>query len=138
MVKPKVYADFHNADANGRLRLNCVGTVEDLARLGITLRDGMPLTLYSDDLDIKGQLDELLADGVVSFSEEEHCWVASIDWTAIRHASDDQRPRTNGNGHSPPSASVDSGPESGVLSNEENSSRVCPYVSCAGGHGSAG
>ena len=42
MVKPKVYADFHNADANGRLRLNCVGTVEDLARQGVALRDGMP------------------------------------------------------------------------------------------------
>ena len=90
MVKPKVYADFHNADANGRLRLNCVGTVEDLARLGITLRDGMPLTLYSDDLDTKGQLDELLVDGVVSFSEEEHCWVAAIDWSAIHHASDSE------------------------------------------------
>jgi hypothetical protein len=47
MVKPKVYADFHNADAKGRLRLNCVGTIEDLARQGITLREGMPLTFYS-------------------------------------------------------------------------------------------
>src|SRR5262245_26209864 len=88
MVKPKVYADFHNADAYGRLRLNCVGTIEDLARQGITLRDGMPLTLYSDDLDAKGQPDELLVDGVVSFSEEEHCWVAVIDWSAIHHASE--------------------------------------------------
>ena len=32
MVKPKVYADFHNADPQGRLRLNCIGTTEDLAR----------------------------------------------------------------------------------------------------------
>ena len=99
MIKPKVYADFHNADANGRLRLNCVGTVEDLARLGITLRDGMPLTLYSDDLDTKGQLDELLVDGVVSFSEEEHCWVAAIDWSAIHHASE-EIVRADGTQHS--------------------------------------
>jgi hypothetical protein len=90
MVKPKVYADFHNADISGRLRLNCVGTVEDLARQGITLRDGMSLTLYSDDLDAKGQPDELLVDGVASFSEEEHCWVAAIDWSAIHHASEEQ------------------------------------------------
>src|SRR5262245_2254719 len=82
MVKPKVYADFHNADAKGRLRLNCVGTIEDLARQGITLRDGMPLTLYSDDLDPQGQLDEIQVEGVVSFSAEEHCWVAAIDWSA--------------------------------------------------------
>src|SRR5437867_563410 len=90
MVKPKVYADFHNADPHGRLRLNCVGTLEDLARQGVTLRDGMPLALYSDDLDAKGQLDELLADGIVSFSEEEHCWVTAIDWSAIHHASEEQ------------------------------------------------
>jgi len=90
MVKPKVYADFHNADANGRLRLNCVGTIEDLARQGITLREGLPLTLYSDDLDANGQPDELLVDGVVSFPDEEHCWVAAIDWDAICHASEGQ------------------------------------------------
>jgi hypothetical protein len=96
MVKPKVYADFHNADANGRLRLNCVGTIEDLARQGISLRPGLSLTLYSDDLDAKGRLDELLVDGVVAFSEEDHCWVAAIDWSAIRHASEEQIARADG------------------------------------------
>jgi len=95
MLNPRVYADFQNADAEGRLRLNCVGTSEDLAQQQISLREGMTLTLYSDDLDDTGQLDELLADGVVRFSEEENCWVAAIDWSAIRHASDER----NGAGH---------------------------------------
>ena len=88
MIRPKVYADFHNADPHGRLRLNCVGTLEDLAHQQVELREGLLLTLYADDVDDQGQLDELLVDGVVSFSEEEHCWVAAIDWAAIRHASD--------------------------------------------------
>jgi hypothetical protein len=91
MIVPKVYADFHNADTHGRLRLNCVGTLEDLAQQQLALRDGMPIKLYSDDLDAKGQMDELQVDGVVSFSEEEHCWVAAIDWSTIRHASENQR-----------------------------------------------
>lgn len=90
MKKPKVYADFHNADSRRRIRLNCVGTTEDLSRQRVELREGLILTLYSDDLDDNGRLDELLVDGVVSFSEEEHCWVAAIDWDAIRHASDGQ------------------------------------------------
>src|SRR5437764_1154960 len=89
MVNPKVYADFHNADAKGRLRLNCVGTIEDLARQGVTLREGLLLTLYSDDLDAGGRLDELRVEGLVSFSEEEHGWVASIDWSAIHHGSEE-------------------------------------------------
>jgi hypothetical protein len=98
MVKPRIYADFHNADSRGRIRLNCVGTIEDLSRQQVALRDGLVVTLYSDDLDGKGRLDELLADGVVSFSEAEHCWVAAIDWNAIRHASEGEAMPANGDG----------------------------------------
>ncbi len=100
MVEPKVYADFHNADSHGRLRLNCIGTLEDLSQHQVELREGLLLSLYADDLDSEGQLDELLVQGVVSFSEEEHCWVAAIDWAAIRHASDGQGSPTNGSGQS--------------------------------------
>ena len=98
MGKPKVYVDFHNADAQGRLRLNCLGTVEDLSHQGVVLREGMALTLYADDLDKEGRTDELHVEGIVSFSPEEHCWVADIDWSAIRHASeirDSSVPSTN-------------------------------------------
>src|SRR5438874_1011218 len=104
MVQAKVYADFHNADADGRLRLNCVGTIENLARQGVALREGMLLTLYSDDLDAEGRLDELLVDGVVSFSEDEHCWVAAVDWSAIHHASEERKAVVDGAEH-PSSAS---------------------------------
>jgi hypothetical protein len=91
MAKPRIYADFNNADGRGRIRLDCVGTTEDLSRQEVQLREGLILTLYSDDSDDQGRLDELLADGVVSFSKEENCWVATIDWSAIRHASDGVR-----------------------------------------------
>jgi hypothetical protein len=101
-MTPRVYADFQNADTKGRVRLNCNGTLEDLSKLQIELREGLVLTLYSDDLDDKGQLDELLVDGVVSFSADEHCWVAAIDWSAIRHTSDGEGVRANGSRYSSP------------------------------------
>ena len=82
-----IYADFQNADPQGRLRLNCVGTQEDLASQRIELRDGLILTLYSDDADEAGRQDDLMVNGVVSFSNEEQIWVATIDWAAICHAS---------------------------------------------------
>jgi hypothetical protein len=72
---PKVFADFHNADAKGRLRLNCIGTVKDLAQQQIVLRDGLSLTLYSEELEVEG---------VVQYSTDENVWVAVIDWNAIR------------------------------------------------------
>ncbi|HEY9852475.1 MAG TPA: hypothetical protein V6D28_23590 [Leptolyngbyaceae cyanobacterium] len=79
MSKTKIFADFHNADDKGRLRLNCVGTIEDLSRQNIKLQEGQLLTLYSEELE---------ADGVVQYSEEESLWVAAIDWQLIREVED--------------------------------------------------
>ena len=41
MIPSRVYADFHNLDDQNRIRLTCAGTKDDLARLGIDLKDGM-------------------------------------------------------------------------------------------------
>ncbi|KAM3112705.1 hypothetical protein [Phormidesmis sp. 146-33] len=75
MSYPKIFADFHNADAEGRLRLNCIGTIEDLARHNIELQQGQLLTLYSEELEV---------DGTVQYSEAEKVWAAAIDWNQIR------------------------------------------------------
>jgi hypothetical protein len=74
-MSPSIFVDFHNADKHGRLRLNCIGTIEDLARQQAELVNGQRLTLYSEDLEV---------DGIVEFSEEEKVWVAVIDWEQIR------------------------------------------------------
>lgn len=79
MNYPRIFADFHNADERGRLRLNCVGTIEDLSRQNIKLQDGQLLTLYSEELEI---------DGVVQYSQEESLWVAAIDWNQIRQVEE--------------------------------------------------
>ncbi|MGL5793990.1 MAG: hypothetical protein ACRC06_06170 [Waterburya sp.] len=71
----RVFVDFHNADKQGHLRLNCIGTIEDLARQQIELENGQQLMLYSEELEV---------DGIVQFSEDEKIWVAIIDWHQIR------------------------------------------------------
>jgi hypothetical protein len=71
MPNPKVYADFQNADLAGRVRLNCVGTGEDLARQQIALCDGLALTLYDADAD--GHPGEIQADGIVRNPPDENC-----------------------------------------------------------------
>jgi len=90
MAHPLVYADLQNADAQGRLRLNCIGTIRVLAQQSVSLHDGLELTLYDEDLEVEGK---------VLFSSEEHLWVAAIDWKAIRpkaamHAEDTRQPRS--------------------------------------------
>ncbi len=88
-MPPRVYADFQNLDDSNRLRLTCAGTVHDLERLGLRLIEGLALTLYSDDEDDAGRPDELQVEGVVHYDDEQECWVAAIDWKAIRHASEE-------------------------------------------------
>ena len=75
MSMSRVFVDFHNADAQGRLRLNCICTIEDLASQHIELENGQRLMLYGEDLEV---------DGVVQFSEDEKIWVVGIDWNQIR------------------------------------------------------
>ena len=76
----RVYADFQNADEKGRLRLNCVGTMKDLSRQKIELKDDLELTIYSEDLEVAGR---------VEYSTEENLWVAIIDWGAIEEVHSD-------------------------------------------------
>lgn len=74
MNRPHIFADFHNADGSGRLRLNCAGTLRDLAEQRVELHDGLVLTLYSEELEVEG---------LAHYSAEERLWVAAIDWRAI-------------------------------------------------------
>ena len=75
MNKPSVFADFHNADVKGRVRLNCAGMVADLKRQKIAMQNSQSLIIYSEELEVEG---------VVHYSEEEKLWTAVIDWNAIQ------------------------------------------------------
>jgi hypothetical protein len=72
---PKIFADFQNSDKLGRVRLNTVGTIHDLNRLGLVLHEGDELTLSSFELEVAGK---------VTYSAEECIWVATIDWNNIK------------------------------------------------------
>lgn len=89
MIAPRVYADFQNLDDANRLRLTCAGTLGDLRRHDIELREGLVLTLYTDGADEQGRADELRVEGIVEYDPAARCWVAAIDWNALRHASDE-------------------------------------------------
>ncbi len=88
MAAPRIYADFHNADSQGRLRLTCAGTTRDLEGQQIKLAAGLTLTLYAGDADDEGRSQDIETRGVVEYSDDEQCWVARIDWSAIKHAKE--------------------------------------------------
>ncbi len=90
----RVYVDFLKTDDEGRLILSCYGTMQDLARYGIELKEGLALTFYSDDADDTGNPDDLIVQGVVQYDKTSNQWVALIDRNAIRHVSDYQEQYT--------------------------------------------
>jgi hypothetical protein len=83
--------------------LSRAGTHKDLESAGIQLREGLELLFYSEDADDQGRPDDLLVEGVVHYDEAARCWVAAVDWNALRHASDEQ----NLNGDQPTQAPVE-------------------------------
>lgn len=62
------------------MRLNTVGTIEDLNRLGILLQEGMAIVVSSYELE---------ADGTVTYTNE-NLWAAEIDWTKVRDTSGEE------------------------------------------------
>lgn len=64
MATLTLYADFNNADAEGRVRLNGAGTLRDLARLGARPREGTALTVDDEELAADGEAVYSAAEGV--------------------------------------------------------------------------
>jgi len=94
--RPRIYADFNKWGEDGTSRyliLTCKGTFDDLARLKIKISEGLEMTFYADDSDEAGNNDEIEADGYAHFDESANQWVGIIDWNAIRHSSDRDKPR---------------------------------------------
>lgn len=89
MKLPRLYADFQRTDDEGRLLLTTAGTRDDLQRHDVTLADGLRATFYTDDTDDEGFPDDLLAEGTVQWDGASRCWVAAIDWSTLRHASEE-------------------------------------------------
>lgn len=71
---PTLRVDFQNADAEGRVRLNTVGALDDIAALGKPLFEGHTLRLVDG---------ELHAHGVAAFSHSESIWTAVVDWKEV-------------------------------------------------------
>jgi hypothetical protein len=69
MMIKRIYADFNNRDAQGHLRLNCVGTISDLIEQSLEFHDGM--RLLASDGDISAEI-------IVLSPGEEHVWRGEI------------------------------------------------------------
>jgi hypothetical protein len=72
---PIVFADFHNADPLGRVRLNTNGAIERFKTLGIQPFPDLIILLYDGE--------QFSATGKVLWDDTEG-WVAEIDWSRLK------------------------------------------------------
>ena len=89
MRRPRVYCDFNGLVDEDTYALDSQGTLDDMQRLGLELKEGLALTLWADDVDDEGNDDNLLVDGVVA-KHENFDWVARVDARTWRHESDER------------------------------------------------
>jgi hypothetical protein len=85
---PRIYVDFQKTDDEGRLRLVCVGTRNDIAQQGVVLREGLQVLFYCDDVDDQENPDDLEVMGKVTFDSAQNEWLGIYDPSQFRHASD--------------------------------------------------
>jgi hypothetical protein len=70
----RIYADFNNADEQGRVRLNTVGSLADIERHQHSLTDGMRIILHAPgDFEVEGTL------------TYDAIWKGVPDWSTIRY-----------------------------------------------------
>jgi hypothetical protein len=84
----RIWVDFLKTDDAGRLLLTARGTIADLEREGLQLREGLKLSVYSDDADDAGKPDDLVATGIVRRDERVGRWVLELDRTTLGHRSE--------------------------------------------------
>jgi hypothetical protein len=83
----KLWADFNTNSKNGLL-LICNGTLEEIKKQQIELKDGMRLLIWDEDFDDNNIQDNILVEAIAKFNPELNCWEAVFDWKEITHESD--------------------------------------------------
>jgi hypothetical protein len=89
MSKRRIYADFNGLQNSIRtsgyvaLYLHYFGSMRDLARTKVHLREGIELDVYSDS----DEIEDLVASGLVYFDQAAKQWFVEFDETAIRYVT---------------------------------------------------
>ena len=95
MIKPRIYVDFNELVSRDMVLLSKSDSKTDSHGNLVTFYEGMPVSIYSDDISDDGQIDNLIAEGIAvkhDLSNYLHWkdvkWCCRIDSKGIYHESD--------------------------------------------------
>jgi len=90
---PVIYVDFNEMVSHDVVALSQTDVRKDVSGRDVHLREGLPISIYMDDIDENGKPDNLVAEGVVVPREKDWRfsvvkWFCKIGPNGIRHESD--------------------------------------------------
>lgn len=96
MDKARIYVDFNEMVDNNTVLLSRNDTKIDSKGNVIEFYDGMPVSIYMDDVDSNGKEDNLIAEGIAIKKDlsgyppswQQVKWCCRIDLNGIRNESD--------------------------------------------------
>jgi len=96
MKRPQFYVDFNELLENDLVALSAKDEKISSAGEKILLQDGLSIEVYSEDLNNRGEPDNLIASGVVERNSssgwaKEIKWCCRIDAQGIRHESEREK-----------------------------------------------
>lgn len=94
MNKPVLYVDFNEMLEPNLVLLSVEDARNDIKGNPISLREGLEVIVYSDDVDENGNVDNLIGFGVVERNHAKVNWADGVRWccridaNGIRHESE--------------------------------------------------
>ena len=94
MDKPMLYVDFNEMVEPNLVLLSAQDTKNDSFGKSVSLREGLKVIVYMEDTDESGNVDNLVASGVVEKNELTTGWANHVKWCCridgggIRHQSE--------------------------------------------------
>jgi hypothetical protein len=93
MNRPRFYVDFNELIEQNLVALSNEDAKKTSIGESVLLHEGLSIEVYSDDVDDRGELDNLVASGIVERGSTsgwaKHIkWCCRIDSDGIRHRSD--------------------------------------------------
>jgi hypothetical protein len=83
----KLWVDF-NATSDFGFRLNCHGTINDLERQNLKLKDGLKLLLWDEDFDDNDKPNNMFVEATARYNDSKGIWEGECNLKDIKHESE--------------------------------------------------
>ncbi len=84
-MKYRIWVDFNNKDEDNNVRLNCLGTIEQIESEAIPMVEGQKVVVFCDDdyeeiMEVEGILKQVITPPPF----QQKIWIAVVNWDTFK------------------------------------------------------